>query len=195
MSTIIRIKRSGNTVSPTTLASGELAYSWEPTTGGKLYIGYGSELTSNVAQDIAVIGGKYYTDLLYATPGTLSSTAAIITDSNSKINQLFVDDIHLDGSTISTATANTNIILLPGSGKTVDVSGARITSVATPTANTDAVNKLYVDTEIEALETSSNMDVAGDEGLISIVLASEVFTISGGTGLSTSALENTLTVN
>lgn len=195
MSTIIRIKRSGNTVSPTTLASGELAYSWEPTTGGKLYIGYGSELTPDVAQDIAVIGGKYYTDLLYATPGTLASTAAIITDSNSKIDQLFVDNIHFDGNTISTATANTDIILLPGSGKTVDVSGSRITSVATPTANTDAVNKLYVDSEIDALETSSNIDIAGDAGSISIVLASEVFTVAGGTGLSTSALENTLTVN
>jgi hypothetical protein len=195
MSTIIRIKRSGNTVSPTTLASGELAYSWEPTTGGKLYIGWGDELTPDVASNIAVIGGKYYTDLLYATPGILANTAAIITDASSKIDQLFVDDIHIDGSTISTATANTNIILLPGAGKTIDVSGSRITSVATPTANTDAVNKQYVDTEIEALNASSNIDIAGDAGLISIVLATETFTIAGGTGLSTSAAENTLTVN
>lgn len=195
MSTIIRIKRSGNTVSPTTLASGELAYSWEPTTGGKLYIGWGDELTPDVASNIAVIGGKYYTDLLYATPGILANTAAIITDANSKIDQLFVGDIHINGSTISTATANTNITLLPGGGKTIDVSGVRITSVASPTANTDAVNKQYVDSEIESLGASSNIDVAGDAGLISIVLATETFTIAGGTGLSTSATDNTLTVN
>lgn len=195
MSTIIRIKRSGNTVSPTTLASGELAYSWEATTGGKLYIGWGDELTPDVASNIAVIGGKYFTDKLDHTPGTLTANSAIVVDNDSKIDQLFVDNLHFDGSTISTATANTNIILLPGTGKTVDVSNTRITSVASPTANTDAVNKQYVDSELEALGSSSNLDVAGDAGTISIVLATETFTLAGGTGLSTSATDNTLTVN
>ena len=195
MSTIIRIKRSGNTVSPTTLASGELAYSWEGTTGGKLYIGWGDEIVQDQAPNISVIGGKYFTDKLSHTPGVLTANSAIIVDNDSKIDQLFIDDIHLNGSTISTAAANTNITLLPGGGKTVDVSGVRITSVGAPTANTDAVNKEYVDSEISALETSSNLDVGGDTGTISIVLASEIFTIAGGTGLSTSAIDNTLTVN
>lgn len=199
MSTIIRIKRSGNTVSPNTLASGELAYSWEPTTGGKLYVGYGNEITANVAQDIAVIGGKYFTDLVTTrishTPGTLTANSAIITDASNKIDILNVDNLTFDGNTISATNLNGNIVLDPSGSGTVDVSGAKIVNLGTPTANTDAATKAYVDSEIAALDAASNLDIAGDAGTGSIFLSSEVFTISGGTGLSTVVADNTLTVN
>jgi hypothetical protein len=199
MSTTIRIKRSGNTVSPTTLASGELAYSWESSTGGKFYLGWGDELTPGVAPNIAVIGGKYFTDKLDHTPGTLTANSAIIVDANSKIDQLFIDNIHIDGNTISSAVANTNIILLPGGSKTVDVSSSRITSVAAPVDGTDAVNKDYLSgvvvEVIGELQANNNLDIAGDSGSGSIFLNSEILTISGGTGLSSVVSDNTVTIN
>lgn len=199
MSTTIRIKRSGNTVSPTTLASGEIAYSWESSTGGKLYLGWGDEITPGVAPNISVIGGKYFTDKLDHTPGVLTANSAIITDASNKIDQLYIDDIHLNGSTFSTAVANTNITLAPGGGKTVDVSSSRITSVASPVDGTDAVNKDYLNSVvvdvIGQLQANNNLDIAGDTGSGSIFLNSEVFTISGGTGLSSIALNNTVTIN
>lgn len=195
MASIIRLKRSGITTVPNTLASGELAYSWESSTGGKLYIGWGDEITSGVAPNIAAIGGKYYTDLvtdrISHTPGTLTANSAIIVNSQGKIDILNVDNITIDTNTISSSTGN--IILSPFG--TVDVSDSRITSVGAPTANTDAVNKLYVDTEIAALGTASELDFIADDGSNgSISLSSEVFTISGGTGLSSTASGNTLTI-
>ena len=46
---------------------------------------------------------------------------------------------------ISAASGNNNINLVPSGSGTVDVASARITSVATPTQATDAANKAYVD--------------------------------------------------
>jgi hypothetical protein len=191
VATIIKIKKSGSTAAPNSLASGELAYSWENSTGGKLYIGWGNENIDGEAQNISPIGGLYYTDLvtdrISHTPGTLTSNAAIIVDANNKINILNVDDIVIDSNTISTTTANTNLTLIPGGGKSVDVSGAKITSLATPTANTDAVNKQYVDLAISTVESNTDFDYAADVGSGTLNLSTETFSIFGGTGITTTA--------
>jgi hypothetical protein len=196
MTSIVRIKRSGVTGTPPSLAQGELAYSYlpyDPITGqggDRLYIGTGTE-TNGEAANIEVIGGKYFTEKLDHSPGTLTANSAIIVDSNSKIDQIIIDDIVIDANTISTATANTNLTLIPGDGKSVDVSGAKITSLGTPTANTDAVTKEYVDSAVSSLESGSEFDYATDDGIGSLNLSTEIFSLFGGTGISTSADSNT----
>lgn len=121
MASIIRIKRSQVAGNPNILAAGELAYSALPDNGSnggdRLYIGIGTETGGNAANHV-VIGGKYFTDLLDHNPGTLTTGSAIITDASNKINLLNVDNITLDGNTISSTDANGNLILVPnGSGK------------------------------------------------------------------------------
>jgi len=125
MASIIRIKRSSVAGNPTTLAAGELAYSGLTDNGSnggdRLYIGLGTETSGNAANHI-VIGGKYFTDMLDHTPGTLTASSAIIVDSSSKINNINVGNITVTGSTntISSTDTNGNIVLTPnGSGKTV----------------------------------------------------------------------------
>lgn len=199
MPSIIRIKRSGVTGSPPSLAQGELGYSYltgdQSNGGDRLYIGTGTEVTPGVATNIEVIGGKYFTSKLDHVPGTLTANSAIITDANNKIDILNVDNITIDGNTVSSTNLNGNIVLDPNGTGNVDVSGAKIINLGAPTANTDAATKAYVDSEISALNAASNLDIAGDSGTGSIFLSTEVFTISGGTGLSTSVTDNTLTVN
>jgi hypothetical protein len=120
MATIIKIKNSGLSGSPSTLATGELAYSYlqqlpiegvVSTTGGdRLYIGTGTE-TAGEANDIVHIGGKYFMDMLDHENGVLSPNSAIITDSNSKVNQLNVDNLRLDGNTLSVTETNADLNL------------------------------------------------------------------------------------
>jgi hypothetical protein len=120
MATIIKIKNSGLSGSPSTLATGELAYSYlqqlpiegvVSTTGGdRLYIGTGTE-TAGEANDIVHIGGKYFMDMLDHENGVLSPNSAIITDSNSKVNQLNIDNLRLDGNTLSVTETNANLNL------------------------------------------------------------------------------------
>jgi hypothetical protein len=125
MASIIRIKRSSVSGNPATLGAGELAYSALTDNGSnggdRLYIGIGSETAGNAANHF-VIGGKYFTDMLDQTPGTLTASSAIVVDSNSKINNLNVGNLTLTGSTntISSTDTNGNIVLTPnGMGKLV----------------------------------------------------------------------------
>jgi peptidyl-tRNA hydrolase len=125
MASIIRIKRSSVSGNPATLGAGELAYSALTDNGSnggdRLYIGIGSETAGNAVNHF-VIGGKYFTDMLDHTPGTLTASSAIVLDASSKINNLNVGNLTLTGSTntISSTDTNGNIVLTPnGTGKTV----------------------------------------------------------------------------
>lgn len=186
MASTIRIKRSGNTTSPTTLASGELAYSWASGAGGKLYLGTGSEIIPGQAPNVDVIGGKYFTDMLDHTPGTLTASSAIIVDSNSKINQLFVGNISLDGNTIATSTGN--LVLNPTG--VIDVSGKRVTNAASPVSGNDLVTLNYLTSTF-----SGALNITGDTGADTISLLSETLDFNGGTGISTAVSANTVTFN
>jgi len=120
---ILKIKRSGVTGAPGSLAQGEVAYSYLGGTlvngGDRLYIGTGTE-TAGAAANIEVIGGKYFTSKLDHTPGTLTANSAIITAANNAIDQILIDQILIDNSTISVnsntayAAANTDLILRAG---------------------------------------------------------------------------------
>ena len=122
MASIIKIKRSITAGAPNALTAGEMAYSFaDPDAvqgGARLYIGDGATL--------AVIGGKYFTDQLDHAPGTLTASSAIIVDADKKIDDLLVDDIQINGRTISTTASNTNLILSPnGTGK-ISIAGSSL---------------------------------------------------------------------
>lgn len=137
MASIIRIKRSTTAGNPTTLGAGELAYSALPNNdsngGDRLYIGIGTE--SGTPLDAAthvVIGGKYFTDLLDHTRGTLTASSALITDASSKLDNLKVDNLDLNGNTISTTDSNGNLTLAPnGTGKVTLTSSNAASSTST----------------------------------------------------------------
>jgi len=179
MATEILIKRSGTTAVPTELKLGELAYTWETSTGGKLYIGAGSVDANGIVLDPSIIGGKFYTDKLDHTPGTLTANSAIIVGDDSKIDQLLVDALVLNNNTISaanTSVTDLNLNLLPQGAGTVHVSNSKITGVSDPTVDSDAATKGYVDTLVE--ENASNF-LEGEGIDISANTTTGEVTISG----------------
>jgi len=124
MATQIQIKRTSTANLPSTLEQGEMAYVYDTSStgdgagnnGGRLFIG---DPTSNTNTPIK-IGGKYYTDLLDHSQGQLTASAALVVDANKKINELFVDNLKLDGNILSSTDTNGNINITPdGLGKTV----------------------------------------------------------------------------
>jgi hypothetical protein len=113
MAQVIKIKRSSSTATPATLNQGELAYSSEGTSN-KLFIG------NPGTGDVTVIGGKFFTDMLDHTAGTLTASSAIIVDSSSKIDVLNIDNITLDGNAITSTDTNGDLELTPnGAGNLV----------------------------------------------------------------------------
>ena len=112
---VIKIKRSTTKGAPSvgTLAPGELAYSGAASGsvagGDRLYIGIGG--TGQFASDVIPIGGKFYTDQLDVTPGTLTANKALVVNSDKKINEFFVDNLSFNGNVITSTGASTNLNL------------------------------------------------------------------------------------
>ena len=176
MATIIRIKRSTTNGNPSTLGTGELAYSAlagvQGNGGDRLYVGSGAE-TSGDAANHFVVGGKYFTDMLDQVAGTLTASSAILVDSSSKIDNLKVDNLDLDGNTLSSTNANGNILITPvGTGKTV-ISNLYVDDTSTSLAE-------YIYDQIGGANTAGNG--------ISV-------TNSDGGNSSTIAIDTTVTVD
>lgn len=124
MASTIQIKRTTTNGQPDSLQYGELAYSatsYSSNTGGdKLYIGT-TPYANGLAQVVQPIGGKFYVDKLDHTPGTLTPNSAIIVDDNSKIDNLLVDFIQLNGNTITLADGG--VLNLGDANTTVNIAG------------------------------------------------------------------------
>ena len=160
MASIIRIKRSTVSGNPTTLAAGELAYSGLTDNGSnggdRLYIGLGTETAGNAANHI-VIGGKYFTDKLDHTPGVLTATSALIVDADSKLDNLKVDNLDLNGNTLSSTDINGNILITPnGTGKTV-ISNLYIGDTST------SLTEFIQDVTGGGLTAGSGIDISYDD--------------------------------
>jgi hypothetical protein len=138
MPSIIRIKRSPNAGNPPTLGAGELAYSamvgTQSNGGDRLYVGFGTE-TSGDAANHYVIGGKYFTDMMDHVAGTLTASSALIVDSSSKLDNLKVDNLDLNGNTISSTDTNGNIVLDPNGTGYVQVVGTNALIIPVGTTN------------------------------------------------------------
>lgn len=126
MATIIKIKNSGTSGAPSAVATGEFGYSYQVGSqangGDRLYIGTGTE-TGGVAANIEVIGGKYFTDMLNHVHGTLTADSAIVTDSNSKIDVLNVDNLTLNGNSLTSTDTNGDVTLNPNGTGNINLTG------------------------------------------------------------------------
>src|SRR5210317_2340962 len=101
MATVIQIKRSANTTAPSTLKLGELAYTYGTGTqgnfGDRMFIGIGGVDGNGDANEIAVIGGQYFSDKLDHVDGTLTGSSALIVDANLAINTLNIGNATTTG--------------------------------------------------------------------------------------------------
>jgi len=123
---IIKIKRSSGHAAPTALALGEFGYTYGTGTqangGDRLYLGTSGE-SGGVATAIDIVGGKYFTEMINHAHGTLTASSAIIVDSNSKIDLLNIDNLTLNGNTLSSTNTNGAIILDPVGTGVIQLNG------------------------------------------------------------------------
>ena len=73
------------------------------------------------------------------------------------LDELDVDNINLNGVTITTTGAGLNIV----SDNTITINNQKITGLADPTVSSDASTKNYVDTEIDAENIGFSLDITG----------------------------------
>jgi len=163
---VIQIKRSTTTATPTTLVAGEIAYSFN---SNSFFIG--DPQNSNSALRI---GGGDFTYIYDVTPGTLAGNKAIVTNSSS-----FVDDFKTASITIGSNTA-TSIANTIGTG-----SGEAL-------ATTAAVKALIND-ELGGFNTT--ITLSADSGANDVYTTGETLTFTGNTGITTTVSDNQIDID
>jgi hypothetical protein len=212
MAQTIKIKRSNSAAVPSTaLSAGELAYSFN---SNKLFIGDGSN------NDI--IGGQLYTDMLDHTAGTLTASSAIVVDASSKIDNLLVDNLQLNGNTVSSTSGNlilssatgsislagaaTEILIIDGSSTAFTITEGTSNYLTLDTTN--AAEKVVFNKQIEVgldgttgytLPTSDGTNgqalITNGSGAVSFTTISTILTVGAdsGTDDDVSLISDTLT--
>ena len=127
MASIIRVKRSTGTAAPASLNFGEVGVTLsgggtQGNSGDRLFVGDNSS-------NPQVVGGRYFTDLLNNTPGSVASAAnastaangfVAILDQTRKVDQWNVDNLRLDANVLSSTNTDGDIFFTPnGSGEVV----------------------------------------------------------------------------
>src|SRR6056300_427482 len=194
MAAIIKIKRSGTGGAPSTLKLGEMAYSYlagtEGNGGDRLYMGTGGVDGSGNANEIEVVGGVYFTDKLDHTPGTLTASSAIIVDASSKIDVLNVDNVTINGNTISTTNTDGALVLSPNGTGVVNV----------PSGYKDragfGTNSLATKEYVDQVSGAATLTIATDSsGTDTIELDVDTLSILGGAPISTArTADNEITI-
>lgn len=167
MATILKIKRSSTnpTATPSSLGQGELAYgegsstyvdaqSGTVTSYGKLFVGRGTE-SGGAAAGIDIIGGKYFTDLLDHGHGTITANSAAIVDSASKVDIWNVDNITLNGNTISTTNSNGDLTVDTNGTGDVVIAGAATLGTNTFKITDGSTDRFVVDSFSGALDITT----------------------------------------
>ena len=127
MASIIRIKRSSGTAKPASLNWGEMAY----VTGIGQYGGVNQYkdriFLGDDGTNVNPVAGHYYTSMMEHTPGAVNGVTnsrnsdggiVAILDNNRKIDLWNVDNLTLDGNTLSSSDTDGDIIFNPdGSGE------------------------------------------------------------------------------
>jgi|TARA_B100000902_G_scaffold63779_1_gene70525 hypothetical protein len=127
MASIIRVKRSTGTSAPSSLQFGEVGVTLsgggtQGNSGDRLFVG-------DNGGNPQVVGGRYFTDLLSNTAGSVASAAnastaangfVAIVDQNRKVDQWNVDNLRLDANVLSSTNTDGDIFFTPnGAGEVV----------------------------------------------------------------------------
>ena len=118
MASKIRIKRSQLAEAPGSLHYGELGVTvktagTQSNGGERLYVG-------DDQSNPQIVGGTYFMNLIDHAHGTLTANSGIIVDGDSKIDNLKVDDVQIDGATVTTSTTDQDLtVTANGSGEVI----------------------------------------------------------------------------
>ena len=197
MATVIQIKRSSGSTAPSTLKLGELAYTYgtgtQGNSGDRLFIGEGGVDGNGDANNITVIGGQYFADMLDHVAGTLTASSALTADSNLAIDQVIIGNNASTGGTVklNEGTNNgTNFIGLKAPNAVTTT-----TTFTLPDGDGSAGQFLKTDGSgnLDFATVNQFIDLAGDSGTDTYNTA-ETLTFTGGSGIDTAITDNTVTV-
>ena len=197
MATVIQIKRSSATSAPSTLKLGELAYTYgtgtQSNSGDRIFIGEGGVDGNGDANNVTVIGGQYFMDMLDHVAGTLTGSSALIADSNLAIDQVVVGN---------SATVGGTVKLNEGTNNGTNFIGLKAPNAVTSTTtftlpDGDGSNGQFLKTDgsgnLDFATVNQFINLAGNSGTDTYNTA-ETLTFEGSGGLVQTVTDNKVTV-
>ena len=196
MATVIQIKRSANTTAPSTLKLGELAYTYGTGTqgnnGDRMFIGIGGVDGNGDANEIAVIGGQYFSDKLDHVAGTLTGSSALIVDANLAIDTLNVGNATTTGGEIRFNEGTNNGTSYVG----LKAPNSLASSQTYTLPSTDGTAGQFLKTDGSgglAFETVNQFITLSDGSATDNYNTSETLLFTGGQSITTAVTDNEIT--
>ena len=196
MATVIQIKRSANTTAPSTLKLGELAYTYGTGTqgnnGDRMFIGIGGVDGNGDANEIAVIGGQYFSDKLDHVDGTLTASSALIVDSNLAIDTINVGNAASTGGEIRFNEGTNNGVSYVG----LKAPNSLTSSQTYTLPSTDGTAGQFLKTDGNgalAFETVNQFITLSDGSATDQYNTSETLLFTGGQSITTAVTDNEIT--
>ena len=196
MSTVIQIKRSANTTAPSTLKLGELAYTYGTGTqgnnGDRMFIGIGGVDGNGDANEIAVIGGQYFSDKLDHVDGTLTGSSALIVDANLAIDTLNIGNATTTGGEIRFNEGTNNGTSFVG----LKAPNSLASSQTYTLPSTDGTAGQFLKTDGSgglAFETVNQFITLSDGSATDNYNTSETLLFTGGQSITTAVTDNEIT--
>ena len=197
MATVIQIKRSSGTTAPATLKLGELAYTHGTGTqgnlGDRLFIGEGGVDGNGDANNITVIGGQYFSDLLDHVPGVATANSALLLDSNKAVDEIILGTSATVGGTIKFNEGTNNGTAHIGLKAPNSVTSTQIFTLPDGDGSAGQFLKTDGSGNLDFATVNQFIDLAGDSGTDTYNTA-ETLTFAGGSGMSTVVTDNNVEI-
>ena len=197
MATVIQIKRSSATSAPATLKLGELAYTYGTGTqanlGDRIFIGEGGVDGNGDANNISVIGGQYFTDMLDHVAGTLTANGSVIVYSNKSVDEFIVGNNASAGGQVKFNEGTNNGSSFIGLKAPNNVTTT--TTFTLPDGDGSAGQFMKTDGggNLSFSTVNQFIDLAGDTGTDTYNTA-ETLTFAGGSGMATVVTDNNVEI-
>ena len=197
MATVIQIKRSSGTTAPSTLKLGELAYTYGTGTqgnlGDRIFIGEGGVDGNGDANNVTVIGGQYFTDLLDHVPGVATANSALLLDSNKSVDEIIVGSSATVGGTIKFNEGTNNGTSHIGLKAPNSVTSTQIFTLPDGDGSAGQFLKTDGSGNLDFATVNQFIDLAGDTGTDTYNTA-ETLTFAGGSGMNTVVTDNNVEI-
>jgi hypothetical protein len=197
MATVIQIKRSAATVAPATLKLGELAYTYgtgaQNNLGDRIFIGEGGVDSNGDANNVSVIGGEYFTNMLDHVNGTLTGSSALTADANLAIDTINVGNHLTEGGEIRFNEGTNNGTNFIGLRAPNAVTGSK--TFVLPDGDGTAGQFLKTDGtgNLDFVTVNQFISLVGDTGTDNYN-TSETLNFLGTGGMTQTVTDNTVTV-
>ena len=105
------------------------------------------------------------------------------------LTQVTIDNVDINGNTISTTDTDGNLVLDPNGSGAVNVNSSKIINVSEPTNDSDAATKAYVDASVSGLDVKESVRIGTTAALDTVTYSQSAGTLtrSGNGSINSSA--------